>query len=238
MTITYNTASIVTTDLQLHLDAANAKSYSGSGTFWTDFSANSVGTLNGSGNSYEAVTQPPSFLYPDGTYSRKINISSSNPIYSTIGSGAYTLEVWANVNITPSSYQYLLDLRTDDGSGQIAPILFFSDTRKLRAWSGTSSYFDSTTTFSTGYTGWKQFAISRTNTSLNQTRIYIDGVLDRTNTNSGSFNQNIKTVTVGASAFGLSGSNGYIGAVRFYRRALSGSELQQNYNAQRGRYGV
>jgi len=238
MTITYNTASIVTTDLQLHLDAANAKSYSGSGTAWTDFSANSIGTLNGSGNSYEAVTQPPSFLYPDGTYSRKINISSSNPIYPTIGSGAYTLEVWANVNIGSNNFQFLVDLRTDDGSGQTAPILFFSNARKLRAWSSTSSYFDSNTTFSTGYTGWKQFAISRTNTSLNQTRIYIDGALDRTNTLSGIFNQDIKTVSVGASYVSLSGSNSYIGAVRFYRRALSTSELQQNYNAQRGRYGV
>jgi len=238
MTITYNTASIVTTDLQLHLDAANAKSYSGSGTSWTDFSANSVGTLTGTGNSYEAVTQPPSFLYQTGDRSQKLSISSSNPIYSAIGTGAFTYEVWANVNII-TNYQYLVDLRTNDGTGQTAPLIFFSDTRRLRAWSSSTSYFDSSTIFSTGYTGWKQFAISRTSGGFNQTRIYIDGELNSTGTNNGNHAQNITTVSVGSSSFSTSvTANGYIGAVRFYRRALSASELQQNYNAQRGRYGV
>ena len=45
-TITNTSTGIVSSGLVLHLDAANAASYPGSGTVWTDLSGNSnTGTL-------------------------------------------------------------------------------------------------------------------------------------------------------------------------------------------------
>ncbi len=56
MGITYNT-SIVRNGLVLHLDAANRKSYPGTGTTWTDSSGlNNNGTLT-NGVSYQSVNQ-------------------------------------------------------------------------------------------------------------------------------------------------------------------------------------
>jgi len=56
MGITYNT-SIVRNGLVLHLDAANRKSYPGTGTTWTDLSGlNNNGTLT-NGVSYQSVNQ-------------------------------------------------------------------------------------------------------------------------------------------------------------------------------------
>jgi hypothetical protein len=68
-------------------------------------------------------------------------------------------------------------------------------------------------------------------------RIYINGNLESTNARTG-------TITAGAKNIGSSSGggseyfNGTISDVKFYNRALSATEVQQNFNALRGRYGI
>jgi hypothetical protein len=71
-------------------------------------------------------------------------------------------------------------------------------------------------------------------------RIYVNGVLRATSaTLSGTVTQN----TTGAAFIGIYGGGGYpfngrISQTQIYNRALSAQEVQQNYNATRGRFGI
>jgi hypothetical protein len=65
--------------------------------------------------------------------------------------------------------------------------------------------------------------------------MYVDGVLDSNVTNSTSGNQN-PVDRVGGSWNGF--FPGSIDALSIYNKALTAGEVRQNFNAQRGRFGV
>ncbi len=72
--------------------------------------------------------------------------------------------------------------------------------------------------------------------------LYVNGVAVNSDTQTGTIATNTNGMSVGAYG-GTSGSsayfyNGNIGIVRVYDRALSASEVMQNFNATRGRYGI
>jgi hypothetical protein len=73
-------------------------------------------------------------------------------------------------------------------------------------------------------------------------RIYINGVQVANNTASGTVATNTSGCSIGVYG-GFNGSRGYwyngsIGNVKVYNRALSAVEVQQNFEATRGRYGI
>ncbi|QPB08403.1 hypothetical protein [Synechococcus phage S-H9-2] len=68
-------------------------------------------------------------------------------------------------------------------------------------------------------------------------RVYVDGVLE----NSGSLTAGAYTYTntfIGKNVGGSYYQNGFIGEARIYNRALSSTEVSQNFNATRSKYGV
>lgn len=76
-------------------------------------------------------------------------------------------------------------------------------------------------------------------------RIYVDGIeqtvsyLQGTiNTDSGGFNLASNLTYVGARPYGDGYMNGNISVIRVYNRILTQSEITQNFNAYRGRYGI
>jgi hypothetical protein len=84
------TASLITTNLVLHLDASNSSSYSGSGTTWSD--------LSGDGNDL-TLTNGPTFtsdnggaIVFDGT--NDYAASPLNQSFFQFGTGDYTLGIW------------------------------------------------------------------------------------------------------------------------------------------------
>ena len=97
----YGAPSIVTDGLSLYLDAANTRSYPGSGTAWYDLSGNvNHGTLvNGptfdSGNAGSIVF--------DGT-NKYVNFP--NPLNKTQLDQIWTVQSW--INITTAPYQILV----------------------------------------------------------------------------------------------------------------------------------
>jgi hypothetical protein len=72
-------------------------------------------------------------------------------------------------------------------------------------------------------------------------RIYVNGVLRATSANlTGTVTQN-STGPAFVGAYGNFGGyffNGRIAQTRVYNRALSSDEIKQNFNAQRGRFGI
>ena len=72
-------------------------------------------------------------------------------------------------------------------------------------------------------------------------RLYVDGNLEDTalsnNTSAIDFSSG-ENIRIGVNTNGSSYFDGKFGEVRVYNRALTATEVSQNYNATRGKYGV
>jgi hypothetical protein len=213
--------SIVTDGLVLHLDAANRKSYPGSGTVITDLSGNAIiGTLiNGPVfNSGNAGT-----IAFDGT-NDGINVGNISP---TTG---LTINVWVFVNGQNSSYGVICSNWNHNNS-------FFIGTKPSNS-SSIIVYMAGAEKFTfPGQTLSKWMLVTITNTG-SSTSGYINGVV--TNTASAA----LAAASGGVTSFGydINRSNyplkGSITQAQIYNRALTATEVLQNYNATKARYGL
>ena len=73
-------------------------------------------------------------------------------------------------------------------------------------------------------------------------RLYINGVLVNFDTQTGTIESNSGGMSIGVYG-GFNGSRGYyyngnLSSCKVYNRALTAQEIQQNFNATRGRYGI
>ena len=69
-------------------------------------------------------------------------------------------------------------------------------------------------------------------------KTYVNGVLLATRVNTPSTNYGVSTHKISGTNFGNGGIKGNVQIVRHYNRALTSSEILQNYNAQKGRFGL
>jgi hypothetical protein len=220
--------SIITNGLVLCLDAANTKSYPGSGTTWTDLSANgNNGTLvNGVG--YNSANG--GFLSFDGSndYVSVSNSSSLNPLTNT-------LICWAKSNTaTWNEYGFLMSKRD-----------VFVMHPNISSTSVSYYYRLNNAWLAQGITvnniqQWNMYACSWDGTTLSA---YLNGNL---------INSGVKTGPLNTADIGISGVleigrddgigsrvfNGNISQVKMYNRALTADEIQQNFNATRSRFGI
>ena len=228
MAIFYNPRTI-TDGLVLCLDAANTKSYPGSGTTWTD--------LTGRGNT-GTLTNGPTYSSTNGG---SLVFDGTND-YVTLGS---TLSATAQGTI--SFWIKLTNTITSGYAGNKRPWGKSGDFECR--WGGNGSENDRRLLFDIGATisissiqntwlntVWYNVAMTY-NSSTNSSSLYIQGVLDTTGTAADPSAQ------VGAWNIGVTSStagpvNGQISNFSIYNRALTAAEVQQNFNALRGRYGV
>ena len=210
---------IVTDGLVLCLDAANPKSYPGSGTTWTDLSGNgNHGTLvDGVGYSssnlgsltFDGVDDSVNVINPGISQTFSVlswinctNVSSSNNIVSK--NGPYFMRI--------VSSKLRFNVLTDTGwLFQVG-----NATLSNNLWYHLAMVYDSFT--------WKG---------------YINSNLDFSVSKTGSISSNAAlyigyTPAVGEQA----GFNGNIAQVSIYNKALTAQEISQNFNATRGRYSI
>jgi len=222
--------SLVMSGLILALDAANTKSYPGSGTTWTDISANGrVGTLT-NGPTYNSANSG----------SITFTAASSNSVLLT-GSTAVsqaTFTVWLRRNGSQNDYAGILFTR-GGVSSSISGLSFFSTVNNLAYnWNNAvASYsFNSGLTVPDGV--WCMAALSLTSTAATLYLCQSSGTTSATNTLAHS------STTFDGLKLGWDGTassrymNGSIASAHLYNRALSASEIQQNFNALRGRFSV
>jgi hypothetical protein len=235
------TTTIVTDGLVLNLDASRTSSYPGSGTTWTDISGNSnngtlvsgpiFGTANGGGITFDGVN--------DRITLQNANISAT---------GNWTISTWFNLSAlnldlvngapavlysqyapNPGNGRFLLMVRND---GTI--------TNKFQLFLGSG----------TGYSN--QPITGTTTVQINTTynlvairngsvfSLYLNGnleaSLDLTGTNI-SLLQNTSEIG-GVSNGNFGWVNGKIYNTMVYNRALSATEIGQNYNATKTRFGL
>jgi hypothetical protein len=221
--------SLVLPGLSLCLDAANPKSYPGSGTTWTDLSGNgNNGTLvNGVGYSGDNLGS----LSFDGV-NDEVQLPGTN-----LSLNQMTISSW-NYSSNYQQNGFMFE-KTTNGSVNTQYSLFYN--------SGNNSIYYRTyglsildlivnrTTAGVVNNQWNNVVATWDGTNK---RIYVNGVLRATSANlTGTVTQN----TTGAAFIGIYGGGGYpfngrISQTQIYNRALTAQEIQQNFNATKSRY--
>jgi hypothetical protein len=226
---------IITNGLILNLDAGNKKSYTGSGSSWVDLTKNKYNFT----------------LYNTPTYSSSNNgfltFAKSNSQYADYATSfqslsSWTAEVWVNFTTTPASSSNVTALIT--GNYNLINNLNFciGTTNSPTDYTIRAGFYNGAWRQTSGHTPtagvWYSYSGTYNGSNI---ILYVNGVL---------FNS---TAYTGTSQSGggiriarrwddtLTASNlvdGAIPTARLYNRALTASEILQNYNATKGRFGL
>lgn len=222
---------IITDGLVLCLDAGSRKSYPGSGTVWTDLAGSNNGTL----------TNGPTFSSANGGSivfdgSNDYILGPTNSFFQ-FGTSDFTVDSWIYINSLPISTGYVIyDNLNLGGSGarSNAFVLLITTAGKLDVFSQGSFRGASTRALSPNI--WYNVILTRTSNIWNY---YINGIIDST---SYTLTTNITTggCVIGrvadASSYYM---NGRMSNFKIYKnKSLSITEIQQNYNATKGRFNL
>jgi hypothetical protein len=211
---------IETTDgLVLHLDAANTRSYPGSG--------NTVYDLSGSGNT-SALTNGPTYL------------SSNLGAFVLDGSNDYILvnsqaNILSKTAYTKIAYIYISNFATVNNiisggfSGQHA-FWMFGTVRLNAGHNGSWATVVGATTLSLNT--WYFAAVTYSNST--GWKLYLNGREDGTSADTTTFTGN-QEISIGSYST-ANNFTGRIASVQVYNRALTATEIFQNYHATKGRY--
>lgn len=205
---------IVRDGLVLCLDAGNTKSYPGTGTTWFDRSGNAYnGTLIG-GPTYNS-SNGGSIVF-DGTDDY---VNCGTP---SISVGKITVSAWVRMN-AGSIYQHIVD--SSSSSWHLA---ILNDNRPY--FFNFLVYHQASPILNVGQ--WYML----TGVQGTTMDIYINGVLGQ----SIASNVNVATNTVNLGRYQGNARplNGNVAQTLIYNRALTATEILQNFNATRGRFGI
>jgi hypothetical protein len=228
----------VTNGLVLSLDAAKRDSYPGSGTAWRDISGNgNNGTFSGSFNPIYSIDTGGKFFFYTGSSYINFNSSAIKTYFNGLTNA--TLEAW--MNISSSATGWIIGFNpTDNQSGNRFSIVS----------QGTFLYFQiENSAIPASYSScslnannqWVHAVLSYNGALIGLSKIsaYINGV-QQTLAIGGSAPPSSLSTTLSDFNIGtLSvGKDCNIGKVMAYNRTLSTSEVLQNYNAIKSRYGL
>jgi hypothetical protein len=227
MAIAYN-PKIVTSGLTFYLDAGNPRSYPGSGTTWNDVSGSQLIATLVNGPTYSSANLG-SIVFDN------VNDVITVPYSSRLLSNNGTLMFWARPLSDGTSGAARFALMGNDtiGAGGYN-IAINTDRLFLRINGGLLSGVQDMANY---YNKWSLYTFSWN--SSNQGSIYINTTLDIT----GPLGATVSMTTTNTLYIGNTNVlnrtfDGNISLVQYYNRQLSFAEIQQNFNAMRGRYNV
>ena len=226
---------VITTDLSLYLSAHDTDSYPGSGSTWTDLSTNANNaTLY---NSPTFLTDNGGILDFDGVNDYGDDGSTTGTPFG-FGSGAFTVEYWVKYD-NMTAYHTVLDSRRR--SSFYTNNLGYSDyiepsNDTFNVYRNTATIFTSNAALSANT--WYHLVLSRTSTATNDTRFYVNNVLDKTTTINVSFTD-YGVYYIGRNIEGSTYANGKLAQLRVYKgKGLTAAEVTRNWNAHRRLYGL
>jgi hypothetical protein len=235
MAINYN-PRIVTDGMLVCLDAGNRKSYSGSGTTWTD--------LSGRSNSATLVNTP---TYNSLSHFNFNTSTFQHATVSDIGSqSVWTVESWFRITSSLTNQVTTVVCNQFDGVNKLNFTMGTNNAGLVGGaaqWNICVGFFDgswhNTSGFAPTLNTWTHSVGTYNGTTVQQ---YKNGATDTSLTYSGtpqSGGANRIARRWDASAIDpLNFFPGDIAVIRIYNRALSATEVQQNFNALRGRFGI
>jgi len=228
----HHSPKIVTNGLVLALDAADRNSYPGSGTTWFDLAGSNNGTLT-NGPTYNSANGGSIVLDGANDYVNFGNILNT-------GTGSFAIEYIAKASAMSSNYGKILSKGFYATAGfasffgklpDNSYVISFEWRQLDGSWSGIGNFSPSLDTW--------YYVVQTYNSSSGLMSQYINTTLQSSasaspNITSPSYNY----VIGGSNSGGLENFKGNVAILRQYNRALSIDEIQQNFNALRGRFGI
>ncbi len=227
--------SVVTSNLVGYWDPGLVASYPGTGTTINDVSGNGLnGTMS------NITWTDPYFTY-NGTNSQ---VSIADNALLEPGAGSWTMEVW--VRQSGSGNDVVLGKFDPGGlSSDVSYSIRTTNTSyyaQIGSGSGSgSTLFVNSTTFSGTLNTWYQLVYVFTNGGTKTLETFVNG------SSIGSVSHNLASILNTSSNLYLGSYNngefpqwfdGRIGIVRLYNAALTSGQVLQNYNANKGLYGL
>jgi hypothetical protein len=216
------TKGIVQDGIVLNLDAGVSSSYPGSGTTWSDLTSNgNDGTLT-NGPTFDSANGG-SIVF-DGT-NDYVDLSTQmfNP------NSDFTISSWVNFDSLSGTHT-IVSTQNSSGSFQLRYVSG-SGVQIVDSYVINVGTFSSSQTLSTGT--WYAITITR---SGNTYTYYLDGSSVSSFTSTNSYNQGPRTIGVNLNS--TEAFDGKISIIRAYNKALTAAEVEQNFNALRGRFGI
>jgi len=239
---------IVSDGLVFALDAANTRSYPGSGTTWFDISGNNRDfTINNPANVPHVSDNGGAFDFAGTTG----YIEDADGESYINGLSALTLEVWVKSDVT-SSDQGIFHTITPSGSDVPFTLRYdaagfdggASSTIKFAAGPSIATGTNSEASENSQTTDWQCLNMTWS-TSVNSgfPKLYINGIEDTLTDNESQTSSvsGATTVLIGIGSkdtVGTSSWNGKIATVKLYNKTFSDAEVAQNYNALKSRFGL
>ncbi len=225
---------IATTNLVLQYNPFDTLSYPGTGTTLSNIAASG---LNGTMSN---ITYTSPYISFNGTTSQ---VSVADNASLEPGSGDWTVEVWLRYSvITGRTRTYLSKTNNNGGSADWGYGLRTNPTTSVTYFevgNGTTSVTSPTTSVTSNV--WYQIVGVWTNVALNSIGLYKNGAF--VGSNSHSF-ASIRDTTNPLYLGNYNGNEfaqqfqGDMGIVRIYNRALTASEVLNNYDANKALYGL
>jgi hypothetical protein len=232
---------IVMDGLVLYLDAGITQSYPGSGTVWTD--VNGLGPKNNG-----TLTNGPTFSSSDGGSIVFDGVDdfmegNDNGLFN-FGTGDFTTDVWVKLNTLQSGYRSIFARGNPNGGSRRWWYLAKYQTGNKFLFAVDDDILKKEVISNTVAQAGVWYHITGVRKSGNRDEIYINGVFETSQTDDGNsldanegdrlFRFAAHRVVAGPYEF----CDCSIGGGKIYNRALSDSEVLQNYNAQKGRFGL
>jgi ubiquitin-large subunit ribosomal protein L40e len=227
----------VTENLQLFFDPSDTDSYPGTGTTITNLATPTLpGTMS------NITFNDPYFTY-NGTDSQ---ISIADNAALEPGSGDWTMEAWFRPTTVGSSMVVLGKFNNGGAAQDASYSIRINTTGVLFAQLGSGSgsgatLFVNSNNYQTTVNTWYHVVYVFKNIATNSLETYINGV------SIGSVGHSLASLLNSTNPLYIGRYNngeyaqdfaGDIGIVRFYNGALTSAQVLQNYNANRGLYGL
>jgi hypothetical protein len=216
---------IVNNGIVLQLDAANIKSYPGTGTVWTDLSDQANhGTIQ-SGVTYNSRG------YFDFNGTTGYVGLANQPTGFAYGAAPGTICAWAKTNTITVSWASIFSYGTPNYG--LSRFIIISGSTYYFGGYGGSGVTGDITVGGVPLDTWVHVAQVYDGTTL---YVYINGVL--ISSAAKTWNTTVGIASVGRQTRGDEFWNGSIAQVQVYNRGLTADEIFQNFSAHRSRYGV
>jgi hypothetical protein len=215
--------SIVTDGLVLYLDAANPKSYPGTGTGWFDLTRSNITGTFVNGPTFNSSNQGNIIF--DGT----------DDIINTtyVSSSVFTWSAWFKTDVVSSGYKNIISIP----SPNYMLMLLDASTANLGFWSSDALGGTNLSTPTISINTWYNAVFVREGNSVTGGyKAYVNAVLYG-NANTGTWSSS-SILSLGGRTDVSQFLDGNIAQVSIYNRVLSAAEILQNFNAMRGRFGI
>jgi hypothetical protein len=186
------------------------------------FTGNNISSADWNSSGYFDLDGSTEYFETSGTPSALINANN------------FTFQLWVKMHTTGTT-DYIASQTTDDGNNQNWLLRFHSDNKIKFYVYGTDEYLSTTSTYSANT--W--YHIAGVVEADGTVKIYVNGTLEVSSSSGKSADTVSRNTFIGSLGQSSSGRfDGDIGAVKYYKKALTAAELLADYNATKSTYGL